>query len=331
MKIYSNLRGEKMMLKKESGLIQMTNKLSRSQRAIYNYLLFIVKEALRKDSEQRRFEASITDIKNYTAAQNSSHIKESILQMQEVKVSFNVLGKSKKDWDFKKDIGLIIDIDTQEEGFVSFSMEEELIAVINKPDMYGMVDLKVIKGMQSKHSIALYEFISDYLKIGKRRVYLDDFKVLMGFDPQSGYKRFCYLNARVILPAVKEINEKSSIALSVEPIYRGRKVSALEFRFIYKDESKSQQKQLSKKEQFVKYREEVYKTAEGRPIFVYKNRDVVVDWNPKKGKINVGYKTHNGIKWYSDKEALTVWDILMQNEVEVNAALWKYHCEDLPF
>lgn len=318
-----------MMIKKASGLIQMTNKLTRSQRAIYNYLLYVVKEELRCNPEQQRFEANITDIKKYTGVQNNTHIKESILQMQEVKVSFNVLGKSKKDW--TKDIGLILNVDTKEEGFVSFSINEELITAINHPDMYGLVDLKVIKGMQSKHSIALYEFISDYLKIGKKRVYLDDFKVLMGIDPQKGYKRFCDLNSGVITPAIKEINEKTSIALVVEPIYRGRKVTALEFRFIYKDESKSQQKQFSKKEQFVKYREEVYKTAGGRPIFVYKNRDVVVDKHPKKQKIMVGYITPNGIEWYSDKEALIVWEILMQNKTAVDAKLWEYHCEDLRF
>lgn len=320
-----------MMIKKASGLIQMTNKLTRSQRAIYNYLLFVVKEALRSNRNQRRFEANITDIKKYTGAQNNTHIKESILQMQEVKVSFNVLGKSKKDWNFKKDIGIIVDVDIEEEGFVSFSMEDELITAIDYPDMYGLVDLKVIKGMQSKHSIALYEFISDYLKIGKKRVYLDDFKVLMGIDPQKGYKRFCDLNSRVITPAIKEINEKTSIVLAVEPIHRGRKVTTLEFRFIYKDESKSQQKQFSKKEQFVKYREEVYKTAGGRPIFVYKNRDVVVDKHPKKQKIMVGYKTPNGVEWYSDKEALSVWEILIQNKTGVDAKLWEYHCKDLPF
>lgn len=318
-----------MMIKKASGLIQMTNKLTRSQRAIYNYLLYVVKEELRSNPEQQRFEANITDIKKYTGAQNNTHIKESILKIQVVKVSFNVLSKSKKEW--RKDIGLILDVDTQEEGFVSFSMEEELIGAINHPDMYGLVDLKVIKGMQSKHSIALYEFISDYLKIGKKRVYLDDFKVLMGIDPQKGYKRFCDLNSGVITPAIKEINEKTSIALNVEPIHRGRKVTALEFRFIYKDESKSQQKQFSKKEQFVKYREEVYKTAGGRPIFVYKNRDVVVDKHPTKEKVMVGYKTSKRIEWYSDKEALTVWEILMQNKTAVDAKLWEYHCEDLAF
>ena len=51
----------------------------------------------------------------------------------------------------------------------------------------------------------------------------------------------------------------------------------------------------------------------------------------KKEKIMVGYKTPDGVEWYSDKEALTVWEILMQNKTAVDAKLWEYHCEDLAF
>lgn len=318
-----------MMIKKASGLIQMTNTLTRSQRTIYNYLLFVVKEALRSNPEQRRFEANISDIKKFTGAQNNSHIKENIEKMQLSEVKYNVLGKDKsKKWE---KFPLIVDVDIKEEGFVSFSMSEELIKAIDYPTIYGMIDLKVVKQLQSKYAVAIYEFVSDYLKIGKKRVNLDDFKSLMGIDPQTGYKRFSDFKTRVIDPSLKEINEKTSIALWVEIIYRGRKVSTLEFRFIYKDEAKSQQKQFEKKEQFVRYREQVYKTSEGRPVFVYKNRDVVVDKHPKKQKIMVGYKTPNGVEWYSDKEALTVWEILMQNKTAVDAKLWEYHCEDLAF
>lgn len=66
-------------------------------------------------------------------------------------------------------------------------------------------------------------------------------------------------------------------------------------------------------------------------IFVYKNRDVVVDKHPKKQKIMVGYKTPSGVEWYSDKEALTVWEILIQNKAAVDAKLWEYHCAYLAF
>lgn len=318
-----------MMIKKASGLIQMTNTLTRSQRAIYNYLLYVVKEALRSNPELRRFEANISDIKKFTGAQNNSHIKENIEKMQLSAVKYNVLGKDKsKQWE---KFPLIVDVDVKEKGFVTFSMSEELIKAIDYPHIYGMIDLKVVKQLQSKYAVAIYEFVSDYLKIGKKRVNLDDFKSLMGIDPLTGYKRFSDFKSRVIDPSLKEINEKTSIALSVETIYRGRKASALEFRFIYKDEAKSQQKQFDKKEQFVRYRKEVYDKAGGRPIFVYQNKDVVVDKHPKKQKIMVGYKTPDRIEWYSDKEALTVWEILMQNKTAVDAKLWEYHCEDLAF
>lgn len=318
-----------MMIKKASGLIQMTNTLTRSQRTIYNYLLFVVKEALRSNPEQRRFEANISDIKKFTGAQNNSHIKESILKMQLSQVKYNVLGKDKaKHW---STFPLLLDIDASEDALVSFSISEELVDAISFPSIYGLIDLKVVKQLQSKYAVAIYEFVSDYLKIGKKRVNLDDFKTMMGIDPQRGYKRFSDFKSRVIDPSLKEINEKTSIALSVETIYRGRKASALEFRFIYKDEAKSQQKQFDKKEQFVRYRQEVYDKAEGRPIFVYQNKDVVVDKHPKKQKIMVGYKTPDGVEWYSDKEALVVWEILMQNKTAVDAKLWEYFCEDFAF
>lgn len=318
-----------MMIKKASGLIQMTNNLTMEQRKIYNYLLFIVKGALRTEPNQQRFEAEISNIKKYTGAQNNSYIKESIEKMQAIEVKFNVLGKDKKNgWDT---FGLIVDVDTSEDGFVSFSMPERLIEAINYPDIYGLIDLKVIKDLKSKHSVAVYEFVSDYLNIGKKRVYLDDFKVMMGIDPQAGYKRFSDLKTRVIDPSIKEINEKTSIRLVVEPIYRGRKAVSLEFRFIYRDEVKSEKAKHTKKEQFVKYREEVYKTSEGRFVFVYKNREVVVDKHPKKQKIMLGYKTQEGIQWYSNEEAMLIWKILIQNKVAVDAKLWEYHCEDLRF
>lgn len=318
-----------MMIKKASGLIQMTNNLTMEQRKIYNYLLFIVKEVLRAEPNQRRFEAEMSNIKKYTGAQNNSHIKESIEKMQEIEVKFNVLGKEKiKQWD---SFDLIVDVDTSEDGFVSFSMPKQLIGAIDFPDMYALIDLKVIKGLKSKHSVAIYEFISDYIGIGKRRVYLDDFKVMMGIDPQTGYKRFTDLKTRVIDPSVEEINEKTSIRLVVEPTYRGRKAIALEFRFIYRDEVKYEKAKHTKKEEFDKYREEVYKTSEGRPVFVYKNREVIVDKHPKKQKIMLGYKTQERIEWYSNEEAMLIWKILVQNKAAVDAKLFEYHCEDLPF
>jgi 5-keto 4-deoxyuronate isomerase len=105
----------------------------------------------------------------------------------------------------------------------------------------------------------------------------------------------------------------------------------LQFFFRYRDESKSEKEKLSKKEEFTRYRQAIYAHASGRPIFVYKNRNIIVDMHPTKEKIMVGYQGEEKIEWFSNEEALVVWNILKQNRVAVDEKLYEYQCEDLPF
>jgi hypothetical protein len=108
-------------------------------------------------------------------------------------------------------------------------------------------------------------------------------------------------------------------------------VVALQFFFHYRDESLSEQKKFAKTEEFTRYRQSVYDQAGGRPIFVYNNRKIIVDMHPKKQKIMVGYQGEGKIEWFSNEEALIIWNILEQNRVAVDDKLYEYHCEDLPF
>jgi len=45
----------------------------------------------------------------------------------------------------------------------------------------------------------------------------------------------------------------------------------------------------------------------------------------------LGYKTQEGVEWYSNEEAMTLWNILVQNKAVVESKLYEYHCEDLSF
>ncbi|MEE9303229.1 MAG: replication initiation protein [Thiotrichaceae bacterium] len=48
---------------------------------------------------------------------------------------------------------------------------------------------------------------------------------------EGKYERFANLKARVIEPAIKELNQKTSIEVKWVPIKKGRTVERLEFRF----------------------------------------------------------------------------------------------------
>lgn len=50
-------------------------------------------------------------------------------------------------------------------------------------------------------------------------------------DIKNEYKRFCDLKRRVILTAVKELQEKSGLLINWKPIKSGKSVTQLEFNF----------------------------------------------------------------------------------------------------
>lgn len=71
----------------------------------------------------------------------------------------------------------------------------------------------IIRGLESKHSIVLYEFIKDYFKLGKIRCTISDYRKLMGVQDDQ-YKNFAMLKKRTLDIAVNEINEKTDITIS---------------------------------------------------------------------------------------------------------------------
>lgn len=83
--------------------------------------------------------------------------------------------------------------------------------------------------MNSKHSLALYEILKDYQNIGRIRIEVDNFKKLVGIEPEQ-YKIFTMLKKRIIDTAVDEINEKTDLKVIYDLEKEGRKITAIVFR-----------------------------------------------------------------------------------------------------
>lgn len=101
--------------------------------------------------------------------------------------------------------------------------------------MYVKLDLLIVRGLTSKHSVALYELMKDYQSIGKKRCEIDEFRRLMGIKPGQ-YSIFTMLKHRVLDVAVNEINEKTDIKVGYTLENVGRKVTALLLNVSQKDE-----------------------------------------------------------------------------------------------
>lgn len=84
-------------------------------------------------------------------------------------------------------------------------------------------------GMKSVYSMHLFEILKSYAFRGGIKLEVDELKHLLLIDETPSYKTFPNLRRRVIDPAIKEINERTSLTVSYEPIKSGNKVVELDF------------------------------------------------------------------------------------------------------
>lgn len=94
---------------------------------------------------------------------------------------------------------------------------------------FTKVVVKNISSLTSAYSIRIYELLQQFRKTGDRMIAIDDFRSMLAVEEK--YHQFKDLNKMIIKPAVAELNEKSNLAVTVETVKQGRKVTSLRFRF----------------------------------------------------------------------------------------------------
>ena len=131
--------------------------------------------------------------------------------------------------------------------------------------------------MDGKYAIRIYQQAKSNVYKGEYIINIDEFKKQLTLTQES-YKEYSNIKAKVLFPAIKEINEKTDINLTVEEIRVGRKVGALKF--------KSSNKQNQQK------------------VMVNKNRN-----SPTKSKVN-GFNNFEG-RNYTNKEYKSIEEKLL--------------------
>lgn len=119
--------------------------------------------------------------------------------------------------------------------------------------MYVKLNLFIRRDLSSKHSLALYEVLKDYQNIKKIRIDIDDFRKIVGLEPEQ-YKIFTMLKKRVIEVAVEEINEKTDLKISYDLEKQGRKIVAIHFEVtgtsLHEEQSRDNSDILAKLEEY---------------------------------------------------------------------------------
>lgn len=120
----------------------------------------------------------------------------------------------------------------KKEGRFRIAMTDEVMPYLTQlKGQFTQYQLKHIAYFNSAHSIRIYELITQYRSIGSREITVEKLKEWL--QVEESYSRWNNFKARVLDPAISEINEKSDLFVEYEPIKKGRKVTGIEFSITY--------------------------------------------------------------------------------------------------
>lgn len=123
-------------------------------------------------------------------------------------------------------------------GVCTYRYDEFLAEKLYQPEVYARINLGVLRHFQSKYAVALYENCARYrpngaFPGGTPDWSLEEFRLIMGVKDVPLFDEFKRINAKIIQPAIKEINTYSDIVLT--PVLRKEGRSFVGIRFDVKD------------------------------------------------------------------------------------------------
>jgi hypothetical protein len=134
------------------------------------------------------------------------------------------------------------------DGRLYYHFPIELRAIFKQSAQFARLQKDVMFAYTSKYALALYEVVQKRGNLKHKfseEFSVDRFRELLNVEKEK-YREYKNLNLRVIAPAVLEVNGLGEFGCNVEPVYKGRKVTALRLSWWAKnlDEKKATLKEL---------------------------------------------------------------------------------------
>lgn len=217
---------------KHTSAIHISNTISLIERKISNILL---KKAFAHLSIKDKHSIHIKEIMyllGWSTDNNYELIKNALKKLNITQIEWNILKKDKKnEWG----VTTIISGVKVKNGICEYSYSPLLKDLMAIPNIYAKLNMAVQAKFNSKHSLALWEFLVEILCntsnncITTNWMELHIIRKILGVDGAKMYEEFKILNRDVLKKATSEINNISDI--EIKCIYKrcGKKIIAIAF------------------------------------------------------------------------------------------------------
>ncbi|MGL6184397.1 MAG: replication initiation protein [Clostridium chrysemydis] len=221
------------ILFKPNGLMLATanNSVTASEYKIYDTLL--QRCQITKDSHWRKAEISREELRKIIKSNDKStldELKSTLDKLKKIDIRFK-LGK--------KDVSATLiaeHIYDNETDMFTCSMSENVFnALMTYNEIgYSPIDLKLVRKARGFYTIKIYGLLrmwSRYNDTVTKRYTIETIKSICDIFEGTSYDMYADFKRRILVPAIKEINEKLNMKVEYKEIKKMRKVQEIEFTF----------------------------------------------------------------------------------------------------
>lgn len=214
-------------VKKNVAAIHVSGKLSLLQRKLSNVLLLNAYDHL-GTRQRHKIDAKTLCLMIGYNSNDLDTLKAALRSLAETVCEWDLLGEDgAQEWG----VSSLLAFAKLKAGVCEYGYSPVLADKLNDPKIFALINLDIQRRFTSGHGLALYENCYRFVRTGSTGWWeIDLFRRLMGIDDSEYYRSFKHLNAKIIKPAVAEVNRSSNIVVTPEFRKMGRTVSAVRFR-----------------------------------------------------------------------------------------------------
>ncbi len=213
-------------VKKNVAAIHISGKLSLLQRKLSNVLLLNAYDALTSAQSHSIDARTLAMMVGYNS-NDFDTLRASLRALAETVAEWDMLDEDgKQEWG----VSSLLSFAKLKNGVCEYAYSPALAQKLHDPKIYALINVHIQRNFSSGHGLALYENCYRFVRTRSTGWWsLDTFRKLMGVEGSSYYESFKHLNAKIIKPAVAEVNKSSDIEITPEFQKKGRAVTDIRF------------------------------------------------------------------------------------------------------
>ena len=213
-------------VKKHVAAIHVSGKLSLLQRKLSNVLLLNAYDTLTTQNRHQIDARTLCLMIGYNS-NDIDTLKTALRGLAETVAEWDMLdSEGQQEWG----VSALLSYARLRGGVCEYAYSPALAEKLHDPKVFALINLNIQRRFSSGHALALYENCYRFVRTGSTGWWpIELFRRLMGVADSPYYLEFKHLNAKIIKPAVAEVNRTSNIVVTPELRRMGRAVTEIRF------------------------------------------------------------------------------------------------------